>query len=80
MDDWKWYSEKNLLSLQKRDALNRSSWKYLFPKTTVCPERTLRLKVLRKSSSLEKKPVPKATLASAIVYNCSLKIFPIIYE
>ena len=44
------------------------------------PERTLRLKVLRKSSSLEKKAVPKVTLASAIVYNCSSKIFTILYE
>ena len=44
------------------------------------PERTLRLKVLRKSSSLEKKAVPKVTLANAIVYNCSSKIFTILYE
>ena len=44
------------------------------------PERTLRLKVLRKSSSLEKKVVPKVTLVSAIVYNCSSKIFTILYE
>ena len=44
------------------------------------PERTLRLKVLRKSSSLEKVAIPKVTLASAIVYNCSSKIFTILYE
>ena len=44
------------------------------------PERTLRLKALRKSSSLEKKAVPKVTLASAIVCNCSSKIFNILYE
>ena len=44
------------------------------------PERTLRLKVLRKSSSLEKVAVPKVTLTSAIVYNCSSKIFTIPYE
>ena len=44
------------------------------------PERTLRLKVLRKSSSLEKKAVPKVTLANAIVYNCSSKILTILYE
>ena len=31
------------------------------------PEETLRLKVLRKSSSLEKVAVPKVTIASAIV-------------
>ena len=44
------------------------------------PERTLRLKVLRKTSPLEKKAVPKVTLSSAIVYNCSSKIFTILYE
>ena len=44
------------------------------------PERTLMLKVLLKSSSLEKVAVPKVTLASAIVYNCSSKIFTILYE
>ena len=44
------------------------------------PEITLRLKVLGKSSSLEKVAVPKVTLASAIVYNCSSKIFTILYE
>ena len=44
------------------------------------PERALRLKVLRKSSSLEKVAVLKVTLASAIVYNCSSKIFTMLYE
>ena len=44
------------------------------------PKRTLRLKVLRKSSSLEKVAVPKVTLASAIIYNCSSKIFTIPYK
>ena len=44
------------------------------------PEITLRLKALGKSSSLEKVAVPKVTLASAIVYNCSSKIFTILYE
>ena len=43
-------------------------------------ERTLRLKVLQKSSSLEKVAVPKVKLASAIVYNCSSKICTILYE
>ena len=37
------------------------------------PEKTLRLKVLWKGSSLEKKPVPKITLASAIVTTALLK-------
>ena len=44
------------------------------------PGRTLRLKVLQKSSSLEKVAVPKVTLANAIVYNRSSKIFTIRYE
>ena len=44
------------------------------------PERTLGIKVLQKSSSLEKVAVPKVTLASAIVYNCSSKTFAILYE
>ena len=44
------------------------------------PERALRLKVIRKSSSLEKVAVLKVTLASAIVYNCSSKIFTMLYE
>ena len=45
------------------------------------PERTLKLKVLRQNSSLEKEAVLKITLASAIVYNCSCsKIFTILYE
>ena len=38
------------------------------------PERTLRLKVIRNSSSLEKAAVPKVTLASANIYNCSSEI------
>ena len=43
-------------------------------------ERTLRLEVLRKSSSLEKVTVPKFTLANTNVYNCSSKIFTILNE
>ena len=35
MDSSKWCFEKNILSLQKNDASNRSSWQQLFPKTTV---------------------------------------------
>ena len=35
MDSSKWCFEKNILSLQKIDASNRSSWQQLFPKTTV---------------------------------------------
>ena len=44
------------------------------------PERTLRLKVLRKSSSLKKVSVPKVTVASAVVCNYSSKISAILYE
>ena len=38
-------------------------------------ERTLKLKVLQKSSSLEKVIVPKVTLRSENVFNCSSKKF-----
>ena len=44
------------------------------------PERKLRLKVLRKSSSLEKADDPKLTLASANVYSRSSKKFTILNE
>ena len=44
------------------------------------PEKTLRLKVLQKSSYLEKVAVPKVTLASTIVYNRFSKTFTILYE
>ena len=37
------------------------------------PEKKLRLQVLRKSISLEKEAIPKVTLRSANVYNCSSK-------
>ena len=44
------------------------------------PGRKLRLKVLGKSSSLEKVAVPKVTLASANFYKCSSKKFTILNE
>ena len=44
------------------------------------PKELLRLKVLRKSSSLGKVAVTKVTIASGIVYNCSSKISAILYE
>ena len=79
MDDCKWCFEKNLLPLQELmlqiDPLDSScSQKQQYP------ERSLRLKVLRKSGSLEKVAVPKVTLANGNVYNCSSKIFTILYE
>ena len=58
---------KNLM-LQIDPLNSRCSQKQKYPK------RTLRLKVLPKSSSLKKVVVPKVTLASVNVYNCSSKI------
>ena len=51
-----------------------------YSKKQIYPERTLRFKVFRKNRSLEKVAVLKVILASAIVYNCSSKIFTILYE
>ena len=51
-----------------------------YSKKQLYPERTLKLKVLRENSSLEKVAVLNVILASAIVYNCSSKIFTILYE
>ena len=42
------------------------------------PEETFKVKVLRKSSSLEKVTVTKVTIA--IAYNCSSKISAMLYE
>ena len=78
MDDWTWCFGKDMLSLQKRDASN--------PLESSCSQkqqyykRVLRLKVLRKSSPLERKAAPKVTIASAVVYNCLSETFTIIYE
>ena len=71
MDDWKWCFEKNLL--YNNVMLQIDPLKSSCSQKQQCPERTLRLKVLRKSSSLEKVAVSKVTLASAIVYTCSSK-------
>ena len=63
--------------LQKDPPESNCSQKQQYPK------RTLKLKVLQKSSSLKKVAVlavPKVTLASAIVYNCSSKTFTLLYE
>ena len=66
MGDWKWCFQKNLFSLRKRNASNRSLKSSCSQKQQY-PKRTLRLKVLRKSSSLEKVAVPKVTLASLVL-------------
>ena len=50
------------------------------PKENTTPKELLRLKVLRKSSYLEKMAVKKVTIASAIVCNCSSKISAILCE
>ena len=71
---------KNLFSLQKRDASNRSSYKSNCSQKQQYLERTLRLKALRKSSSLKKVAVPKVILANAIVYNCSSETLAILHE
>ena len=67
---------KKIYCLYKNLQNRNSSWS----QKQQYPKKTLMLKVLRKSSSLEKVAVPKVTLASANVYNCSSKIFTIVYE
>ena len=71
---------KKIYFLNKNMMLQTDHLKSSCSQKQQYPERTLRLKVLLKSSSLEKVTVPKVTLASAIVYNCSSKIFTILYE
>ena len=71
---------KKIYFLDKNMMLQTDHLKSSCSQKQQYPERTLRLKVLLKSSSLEKVTVPKVTLASAIVYNCSSKIFTILYE
>ena len=73
MDDWKWCFEK-IYFLYKNVRLQMDSLKSSCSQKQQYPEKTLRLKALRKSSFLERVAVPKVTLASAIVYNCSSKI------
>ena len=68
---------KKIYFLYKNVMLQIDSLKSSCSQKQQYPERTLRLKVLRKSSSLEKVAV---TLASAIVYNCSSKTFTKLYE
>ena len=79
MDDWKWCFEKYHF-LYKNVMLQIDPLKSSCSQKQLYPETILRLKVLRKSSSLEKVAVPKVTLASVIVYNCSFKVFTTLYE
>ena len=81
MDDWNRCFEKTSIVFTKKNVMLQ-----IDPLKSSCfqrqqyPERTLSLKVLRKSSSLEKVAIPKVTLASAILYKCCSKIFTILYE
>ena len=79
MNGWKLYFEK-ICFLYKIVMLQIDPLKSSYSQKQQYPEGTLRLKVLRKISSLEKVAVPKVTRLSAIVYNCSSKIFTILYE
>ena len=74
-----WCFEKNLV-FYKNVMLQIDPLKSSCSQKQLYPETILRLKVLRKSSSLEKVAVPKVTLASVIVYNCSFKVFTTLYE
>ena len=71
---------KKIYAVYKNVILQIDPLKGSFSQKQQYTERTLRLKELRKSSSLEKVAVPKVTLASAIVCNCSSIIFIILYE
>ena len=79
MNGWKLYFEK-ICFLYKIVMLQIDPLKSSYSQKQQYPEGTLRLKVLRKISSLEKVAVPKVTRLSSIVYNCSSKIFAILYE
>ena len=71
---------KKIFFLYKNVMLQIDPLKSSCSQKQLYPETILRLKVLRKSSSLEKVAVPKVTLASVIVYNCSFKVFTTLYE
>ena len=80
----KWTAEsgnlKKIYFLYKSVMLQIDPLKSRYSQKKQYSERTLRLKVLRNSSSFEKVAFPKVTLASAIVCNCSSKIFILLYE
>ena len=57
MNDWKWCFEKNLF-FYKNMMLQIDPLKSSYSQKQQFPEKNIRLKVLRKSSSLEKVAVP----------------------
>ena len=69
-----YYLYKNLIL--QIDLRNSSC----FQKLHFLKKRKLRPQALRKSNSLEKVIVPRVTLASVDLYNCSSKIFTILKE
>ena len=77
---------QSLLLASNKMTHGFKEWTALMPQNSSCsqklqyPERKLRLKVLRKDSSLEKEAVSKVTPASANVYNCSSKTFTTLNE
>ena len=71
---------KNIYCLYKNLMLQIDSLNSSCPQKQQYPKITLRLKALRKSRSVEKVAVLRVTLASANIYNCSSKIFTILYE
>ena len=74
MDNWKWCFKKNLF-FYKNVMLQIDPLKSSCSQKQKYPERPLKLKVLQKSSSLEKVTVPKVTPRSENVYNCCSKKF-----
>ena len=78
-NEWQWVALtcvlKRIYFLYKNVMLQVDPFKSSCSQKQQYPERTLSLKVYRKSSSLE-----KVILASAIFYNCSFEIFTILYE
>ena len=66
---------KKIYYLYKNVMFQTDPLKSSYSQKQQYPERTLRLKVLRKSSSLA---IPKVTLASGNVCNCSPKKFTIL--
>ena len=70
---------KKIYSPYKNVMLQIDAFKSSCSQKQQYPKRILRLKVLRKSSSLKKVAIQKVTLASAIVSNCSSEIFTMLY-
>ena len=72
---------KKLYYLYKNLILQIDLWNSsCFQKMHFLKKRKLRPQVLRRRNSLEKVIVPRVTLASVDLYNCSSKIFTILKE